>query len=680
MSSSPGFRCSPQRVESVTVLVVLAFLLAFPVSAQQPEKSEINLAGSETIDTSGNAQVHWVMTFNPPRGYDRVKRNYPNLYVLFRDFGPERSSFEINRDTLRISSDDGQRSISFNADVWGLAVSRSNRWQLELQPNEQVSAQESNHVITVLHTGQGGVQLTTINTYVLPQSARAVQIDNQNHLLTYMLPEIKNSPNQGAREPEVAVSVRYKERLMAAVYKVYGDSEAQSGTYWAAKTIFKNAGRIPIYNLKIYYKLGQFTEMSVPDAYSVVPSGGAVVDRYYPIIHSQVVQLRTATPLELYIRYEYKDAAGRPYSSELTRHVQMLGINQFEFSNLNEEDRSDTWSDYFNNAPLLSAFVTKVDEAVKQLAGYISEASGGAAAAGSKEGAVRWLKAAYLMELGNNIVYQTPSGFLTKDHSSGQEIKFPRDVLRDKSGTCIDLAITYAALAESVGLHSILMVVPGHTFPVIQLPNGELLPVESTGLGGGSQRMTFEQAVETGLKEWQKYRDEGIFYLVDVEKEWTEGRVPNPELQALGVDFLEKSGIKRISELAADAGAAQQPSRRGSQLAGQQMPAVAGQSFRVVHDHGLGLLAAYCIGTLVVTPDSLLFQAESANDGRMDHFEIKKSDIIEAKKNRLPLGQNQQRFEAFHIRLRNGVNLNFAQLNAYNRGLSADPVLMALTQ
>jgi len=43
-----------------------------------------------------------------------------------------------------------------------------------------------------------------------------------------------------AGKAEVDVKVRYKQRLMAAVYKVYGDTEAGEGAYWVAKTIFKN--------------------------------------------------------------------------------------------------------------------------------------------------------------------------------------------------------------------------------------------------------------------------------------------------------------------------------------------------------------------------------------------------------------------------------------------------------
>ena len=59
----------------------------------------------------------------------------------------------------------------------------------------------------------------------------------------------------------------------------------------------RNTGKAPLYSLKVYYRLGDYTEMSVPDAYSVVPPGGVVVDRYYPVIQSRVADLRTPTPL-----------------------------------------------------------------------------------------------------------------------------------------------------------------------------------------------------------------------------------------------------------------------------------------------------------------------------------------------------------------------------------------------
>jgi hypothetical protein len=670
-----------RRTHCSTALKLLAIVLlgsfARPLLAQQAEEITINVKGIQTVDLRGNAHVNWSMSFNPARGYDRVRKIYTNLYVLFRDIGPERAGFEINRDTLKINSDDGQRSITVNADFMGAAVCRNDRWQIQLEPDEQISSQDANRVVTVAQTGaQNGVRMTFINTYILPAGAHEIHLARDTHLLTYSLPAVKSL---AVGKATVDVNVRFKKRLMSAVYKVYGDTQAGDGAYWVAKTIFRNTGKVAIHDLKISYKLGDYTEMSVPEAYSVVAPGGIVVDRYYPLISGRVAELKNLTPLELYIRYQYRDAAGRPYSEERTERLEMLGINQFEFSNLSDEDRTDNWRDYFNNAPLLAAFVTKMDDPVRQFAGYASHRSGLTSPASDPNDAIKWLKAAYEMELGNDIVYTTPSGsFLTEGNSSLQDIKYPRDVFRDRAGTCIDLAITYAALAESVGLHANLMVVPGHTFAVIRLPNGQLLPVENTGLGGGNQRAGFEKAVEIGMKELQEHFEDGRYYLVDVQKEWDVDRIPTPELKQLATDFLEKSGIRPLDGSAGNAGVGTGGGSRPTR--GQSLANNTGQgmAFRVVHDHAMGTLAAFCVGTLYISADTVIYEAERSTDGRADRFQIKRSDIKEAKKNKMPLGRNQPYLEGFHIRLQNGSNFNFASIDEQGRGLTADAVLMEL--
>ena len=666
-----------RAVFSFAFLSLLA-MLAMPAHAQQGDEITINIKGAENVDARGNAHVQWVMSFNPARGYDRVKRLYPNLYVLFRDLGPERSGNEIDRSTLKITPDDGQRTITINADFAGAAVSRKKRWQIQVDAEEQISNQDGNRVFTVAQAApKNGVRLTFINTYILPAGAQDVHLGS-DHLLTYSLAAPKALPT--AAPLKVDVSIRHKKRLMSAVYKVYGEMEAGDGAYWVAKTIFKNAGKAPIYDLKISYRLGDYTEASVADPYSYVAPGGVVVDRYYPLIRSNVTELKNETPVQLYTRYEYADAAGKSYRGELTERLSILGINQFEFSNLDDEDRTDDWKDFFNNAPLLAAFVTKMDDPVRQFAGYASHRSGMTAPAARAEDAIKWLQAAYETELYNDIVYTTPSGsFLIADNSGVQDIKYPRDVFRDRTGTCIDLAITYAALAESVGLHASLMVVPGHTFAVIRLPNGQYLPVENTGLGGGNQRAGFDQAVQAGQKELTEYLQDGRFYLVDVQKEWDTDRVPTPELPQLATDFLEKSGIRPWGEgsRGGSAGGGGRSSNSGRTLAAH---ATQGTAYRVVHDHGMGMLTAFCVGTLVISGDEIVFQADRATDGHLDNFVIRKSDIKEAKKNRLPMGQNGNYLEGFHIRLTNGVNYNFANIDQNGKGLSANPILMELMQ
>ena len=91
-------------------------------------------------------------------------------------------------------------------------------------------------------------------------------------------------------------------------------------------------------------------------------------------------------------------------------------------------------------------------------------------------------------------------------------------------------------------------------------------------------------------------------------------------------------------------------------------------------------LASYCVGTLTISADSVIYQADMATDGRRDRFQIKRTEIQEAKRNRLPMNQNGVVFPAFHLRLTNGLNFNFALLDANNRGQAPDPVLLELIQ
>lgn len=120
--------------------------------------------------------------------------------------------------------------------------------------------------------------------------------------------------------------------------------------------------------------------------------------------------------------------------------------------------------------------------------------------------------------------------------------------------------------------------------------------------------------------------------------------------------------------------------RLGAQAAPPQIPVPEGKLFRVVHDHGMNNLAQYCVGTLIITADSVTYQAEKATDGRRDQFQVKKSQIREARKNRLPMNQNGVMFPAFHLRMDNGINYNFALIDANNRGMIADQVLLEIGQ
>jgi hypothetical protein len=46
----------------------------------------------------------------------------------------------------------------------------------------------------------------------------------------------------------------------------------------------------------------------------------------------------------------------------------------------------------------------------------------------------------------------------------GQLVRFPDEVLERRRGTCHDLTLFFAACAEHVGIHPLIILIPGHTF------------------------------------------------------------------------------------------------------------------------------------------------------------------------------------------------------------------------
>ena len=120
-----------------------------------------------------------------------------------------------------------------------------------------------------------------------------------------------------------------------------------------------------------------------------------------------------------------------------------------------------------------------------------------------------------------------------------QNVKFPRDVIRDRSGTCIDLAILYASMANAVGLKPYLAFIPGHCFPVIELPGGQQIGIEATGIGGGLNHgsQSFEAVVDSGIKTLAKWQQDGRIYIIDLQDMWTKG-IANPELPRLPPNIL----------------------------------------------------------------------------------------------------------------------------------------------
>ena len=369
----------------------------------------------------------------------------------------------------------------------------------------------------------------------------------------------------GGSKAVPAVRLFARQHIVSAAYKAYANEKLG---FWLAKTVVENKGDTAIYDVKIRYKVEGFTEWSQPHEYAAVPPGGAVVDLYYPVLPRSVTRLSSATPTKIIVEVEYRSSpAGEASKTTVSRQVTVLGINDIVFSSLPPEENTGSFQDVFSNYPLLAAWVTPSDPVVLKYAGLVAQMAGGPATALSDREALRFLKALWDYSVANGISYQTePQAYWTGRFS--EHIKFPRDVLRDHSGTCIDTAIFFATMAMSQGLEAYIVIMPAHAFPVIKLPSGALIPIESTELNA---KVSFQKAVQVGLQVAQRAFS-GPHVVLDVAAMHAAGIVP-PELPELPANVLEQWGYGRPGAPGAQHAPQAPQQQPGGGEAGGQPPA-----------------------------------------------------------------------------------------------------------
>ncbi|HWE02502.1 MAG TPA: hypothetical protein VG326_08825 [Tepidisphaeraceae bacterium] len=522
---------------------MLVALLAAPMAwGQLKDKAPVlRERDAVTVDDKGDSTYTGKLVFPSEAIYSQVKENFPNPYMLLKNILGARAKTQNTNATA--SYDDAHRSIQLSATVLGAAVNKHNKWRMEVGKSTELLHVDGRTAILINATSNGGPTMVISGEVTLPEGAKDIKVDSDTGTLIYEFDRpVKTGP------VTLDADLKVKPRLMSALYKVYGNSDFDQGIFWSAKTVFTNSGQGDVNHLKVSYRIGDYSPWSPPTEYSLVPPGGHVVDLYFPLLNKDTADLKSQTPVDLEVRYTYTDATGKEYSDSTAKRITMLGSNGIEYSNSTDEDRSNNWSDLFSNSPLVAAFVTKMDDPVRAFSGMVSQLCGGQPAGLSDDAAVKFCKSLYDLELANHVSYQWSVGLLTANGGVSQELKYPRDVLRDRSGTCIELAIFYASVCESAGLHCDLVMIPGHCFPVVRLPSGGLLPVEATAISGPAinekhpDPFTFEEAVKFAVKEYNGLKM-GLFFQIDVDHNQAEG-VLCPELTKLPADIVNTWGYK----------------------------------------------------------------------------------------------------------------------------------------
>jgi len=359
------------------------------------------------------------------------------------------------------------------------------------------------------------------------------------------------APGPASGGADLTCRMKVREKVITGAYKVYGLKDSPLG-FWLAKSVFKNEGVRPVKELRVRYKLGEYADWCAWQLYPEVVPSQTVVDLYYPILSSKTAQLSSQTPAELLMEYEYLDSQGNKKQQQLAERLTMLGRREFFFSDLRSGERTGSFEDSHRYTPLLAAWVCSGDMPVSGLASLANKRAGGVGAGDSVEACIKAMRECYEIMRDIGITYQHPAWReevgKSYDQYGLQSLQYPRETIEKRSGTCIDLAILYAAMLDSIGIEPVLVSLDGHCFPMgVNPKTGQFIPVEATCVGGPDNNKDFATANEIASKEYDDIQKSGRFLLIKPRECWAAG-ISQPELEPLPADILERWNIRGLVE------------------------------------------------------------------------------------------------------------------------------------
>ena len=500
------------RLARVAVLIAALGCLLHPACASA-ETTPVHIKEKLEVDAAGVVTVHMdvKMAAGP---YTQMKVANPNLAALLRGRLGASSRTGWRSGTSRAPTTIGASTAHFQWAVRGaVRPTADGRWEVPLFGGDDadlVTTGPDGAVLGWLTETNFGLAIVTARV-VPPAGSSDLRLAKGPARVTFRGPA--TDEDGPAAAPEFMLDV--KPQVMSCLAKAIANPRFSD--LWVARATVHNGGGRSVADYRVRFRIKDYADVwSEWKAAPRVAPGQDVVDAYFPLFDlPKLAALEGPQQADLEAEYEYTGADGRPVHRVETRRLKLLDRNQALAGGM-PEDEIIGWHDRMNYMPyVLSAFVTHDDPVILQVAGWVSGRAGGGATAESDEEALKFMEALYDFMAVNHIAYQTPPVGASEGEMF-QHVKYGRDVLRNKAGTCIDLAIFYASVCDAVGLEPEMVITQlpegGHCFPVIRLPSGRLVPVETTTVG----KADFKKSLETSSKVFAEVKAECPYWQVAV--------------------------------------------------------------------------------------------------------------------------------------------------------------------
>lgn len=496
-----------------------------------------------------------------------VRPPAPESVLAWLDF----TSLGVEVEGLTGKLDSAAHTISAQFQVSGWAKNLRGRWRLDLLDDARWYAPFNPHrpcaplagtvafrlASTTSAGSSGPTTVTLVPTDWLPTTCRievtlpagATGVRVEKNRLSYKAPRPAGRGGNGDQEPELRLQGRTE--VLAALHKLYGDPKYL--THWLARTTFKNASDEVLTGYRMRYRLvlpGMPTEWTEwTEVASIVYPDQVVSQPLFAILPPQLCNLQSQTTATLNVEYEYCLPNHEKVQQSADCTLDVLGVNDAMMSCPGTFPGKNLFH-HWHNAPLVvSSFVSAADPVVRDLAGQVAHATGGAYPIGGRtvedrEAATRKVLDALYGLLRTHVAYK---GAWTADRGGRlvQRMNYGRNVLQNHAGNCIDLAMLYASVMEAYNVDAGVVLVPGHAFPIVRVPNSNvLIPLEATMCGGGTLATSdsFDWALLEGQAKWNKWTAEGTWCVV-YPRDLRHQGVPTPELPPVGANPLKDWSI-----------------------------------------------------------------------------------------------------------------------------------------
>lgn len=475
--------------------------------------------------------------------YTALKQQGNNFSLLARKIGMDPRNW-VKQNGLTGSFVDQQNEIDIEYTTPGASrCVRADRWIFTLQGEEDcqlVSAAGNRVTLMAVESTDIGLGTMVIDVE-LPEAATNAAFDSEKNSISYDFQPVV-APGDDA---DLEFEVDHKSTLMSSLAKNY--SNPKFNYLWAARATAKNSGTQILSNYRVRFRIPEMGNWSAWNRSARLYPGQTAVDPFFPIFDlEKIMSLNGSRPAVIEVEYEYETADGKKVAETDSFPIQMLSRNEVVFSSLRPQEITG-FADEFDYIPaLMTSMTTPADPVVQQLAGRVNgmaaETFGGTIGAiYSDAECVAFMSAMWHFMQSNHVAYQSPAGQQT-DGKLGQHIKFARDVIRNRAGTCIDLAVTWTSVCEAVGLEPAVVLVPGHAFPAVRLPGSRnWFAVESTMLDS-----TFDAAAERGNARLTEALN-GDHYLVDITEMRKLGII-GLDLPNMSEDYLTNLGYTFVAQ------------------------------------------------------------------------------------------------------------------------------------